>query len=148
MYRLSAEESVKLSSENSKLLITLLLTKESFNIQTVDEFKKAAKEYFIDVPFYIEAVLKRVEVMKLPISFDLSSILSIFAFTDRIGAAMVWLIDILENYENKKVSLQDIINIYPFGFYTESALINRIDFLKDDQQKSVDLRRCKYSYVY
>lgn len=102
----------------------------------------------IEVPFLISIALKRVDALSLPISFSLGGLLAFGVFPDRAGASIAMLIDLLGEYRNKTVTLQDIMKVYPFGFYNEEALIRRIDEIKADAGKEASERKEEFSYVY
>lgn len=98
--------------------------------------------------FPLEVVKRRIEVMKLPITFTTSALIAFTLLPDRVGGVVTMLIDLLMNFENKLVSMEEIALTYPSGFYSEPGLIERIEFFKADQTKPEDKRECKYSYVY
>lgn len=94
------------------------------------------------IPFPIGVVLKRVKAMSLPISFTFGALLTMAFMPDRVGGVVIMLIDLLTEYEGQVVTVEKVTQKYPYGFYSEHALIERIDGLKADPTKE------KFGYVY
>ena len=101
-----------------------------------------------EVPFGIGLVLKRIDAMKLPISFTLGGILTFGIIPDRAAAAVIMLIDLLEEYKGKTVTVEDVFTAYPYGFYKEESMLARADAIKADCALDPADRKMEFSYVY
>jgi hypothetical protein len=86
-------------------------------------------------------VKKRIEVMDLPIKFTPLALLAINCFCDRPGAAVLLLVDALNYFKDKTVTVQTLRELYPVGFYTEAAMIDRVD-------NELKTKKDFYGYVY
>lgn len=95
-----------------------------------------------DIPFVLQVLNKRIEVMNLPINFtSQAKLLALILSNGNPGKMMIILIDCLINFEGKEVSGDDICNLYPMGFYNEISTTNYIDnYLKP--------HKCKWSEIY
>jgi hypothetical protein len=82
------------------------------------------------LPELCQIVIKRVEVRKLPIKFTSIALISMCAFVDRPGHAMLFLIDCLKKYENQTVTVAKICELYPIGFYDELSAREECEKLK------------------
>ena len=80
-----------------------------------------------ELPWPALAVRKRIEVMKLPISFTSTALFSFAAFTGVVGGYITILIDCLNKFEDKIVTLDDLIDLYPNGWYTEESFGYYVD---------------------
>lgn len=86
-----------------------------------NKFQTNSKNEF----FFQYVIQKRIDGFRLPLRFTFDSLLALFAFVDRVGAAVFLLIDSLEHlcndddtYENYKVvRVNDLVEMYPWGFY-------------------------------
>lgn len=103
------------------------------------EDKKDLEE--LEEEFLIKILNKRIEGMKLPISFSPAAKMAILAFCDRPGSVVILLIDCLNAYEGQRVTVPMLVELYSDGFYDEGTLLRYID----DYMK---LRKVKWSYVY
>jgi hypothetical protein len=92
------------------------------------------------LPVGINVLLRRLEVMKLPIKLTMGAYVIMSVYPKVIGGTVVMLVDMLENYKDKLVGVEEIAETYPYGFYNETALVKRIEFLKGGTHA--------YSYVY
>lgn len=141
MYRLNMTESQALSESNAKLFFQAALAEQ---MKGVVEY---TKESFDGIRTDGLAILdRRLEVYNLPIKFSEGAMLLAAVLPDRVGALIVLLIDVLENYENDVVTVEKLAEIYPYGFYNEEALCKRIDQIKADRAE--EARSIKYSYIY
>lgn len=119
----------KMSDEQSKLLITCALA-EGKELKMTDE-----------LPLLSQIVKKRIEALKLPIKFTDWGLMAINALVRVPGAAVALLIDALTMFENKEVTVSDLCELYPFGFYDEESFEKYIDdFLKP--------RKVKWAEIY
>lgn len=117
------------TEEQSNIYITMLMA-ENNNDDNEEDFKYIKEEFFIQV------LLKRIEVMKLPILFNVFALGSIYAFCDRVGSVILFLIDCLENFEGQIVTVNMLGTLYPVGFYTEESMIDKIDnYIKQGKSK-------------
>ena len=95
-----------------------------------------------ELPHVIRILDKRIEVMKLPIKFNLKAKLLLFVLTDsNPGRMMLALIDSLTKYEGKEVTEGEICDIYPEGFYSEESVLEYVE-------KYCKTRLCKWSEIY
>lgn len=152
---LAASQSKPLDRRAMEMMIPLLMAENSSQdhpkIRTLSDFVGVFPGAIKDeneVPPPLTIVLKRIEVLNLPITFTPESMMAFIIFPDRVGAVVVMLIDLLEAFEDEQVTLEKICRMYPMGFYNEEALEERIDFLKEDRCLPEDKRRCKFSSVY
>jgi len=140
-YVLSKENSVPLRSEVGRFFIEMAMMeategKKAFSQEELNSLFEGE-----ETPFPIGVVAKRLEVLKLPIQFTKAAWSAFTIFPDRVGGVVLMLIDLLTEYENQLVGLADIIEMYPYGFYNEEALMDRID-------NHVKKGEFKYSFVY
>jgi hypothetical protein len=95
----------------------------------------------IEKQFLIQVLNKRIEVLKLPITFTPPAKMAILAFVDRAGYLVALLIDCLNAYEGKEITPEMLADLYPVGFYDEATLDRYIDnYLKT--------RRVKWAEIY
>jgi len=84
-----------------------------------------------ELPFLSAIVKKRIEAMKLPISFSPEALIALNALCDRPGSAVLFLIDCLNEYKDQEVGMSELAELYPWGFYKEDVMIEIIDnFMK------------------
>lgn len=101
-----------------------------FVVGTLQEAQEDKEMPEVKASFLIQVLLKRVEVLALPISFTNGALTCILALVDRPGALVILLIDCLNAYEGKRVSAADLADLYPFGFYDMKTLQRYIDTMK------------------
>ena len=96
--------------------------------------------------FVIEAILKRITVLNLPIEFTPEGLIAAYAFTENVvGRAMLLLIDCLTLFEGKKVNANMLADVYPFGFYNEETSEDYIN----NYLKNKDIRdNIKWAGIY
>lgn len=141
MNELKSEKSVPLSPEQSRMMIQATVMDMSDGEKAMSQ-SDVARMFPEGVPFPIGVVTKRIDAMKLPISFTLGALLMTSIMPDRAAGVVIMLIDLLSEYEGQVVTVKKVAQKYPFGFYSEDALIERIDELKADPAKE------KFGYVY
>ena len=129
MNGLEKGKSVPLTGEQMEMMLqaTMMDLSEGEKPVTKEDLLKSFSES--EIPFPMGVVLKRIEGMKLPISFSLGGLLMTAVLPDRVGGVVIMLIDLLSEYEGQVVTVRKIAERYPFGFYSEEALIERIDAL-------------------
>lgn len=89
----------------------------------------------------VKIVERRIEVMRLPISFSTTGLASIQLFARSAGHAVAILIDALNMFEGKEVTAEDFAQLYPDGFYTDDAFALYVEeYLKP--------RKIKWSDIY
>jgi len=101
-----------------------------------------------DVPFPIQIIQKRIEVMNLPISFTPKALLIALIMTDgNPGKMITVLIDCLDNFlddEENPVEIDDdklSMNLYPWGFYNNDSFQQYVEtYLKP--------RKVKWGHIY
>ena len=93
-------------------------------------------------PFGSQVVKKRVEALKLPISFTPGGYLALGILSNsNPGRAVIALFDCLSEYEGKTVSSKDVADLYPWGFYNEDSCTDIIDnWMKP--------RKHKWAHIY
>lgn len=124
-----------LTETGSKILLSAIIGEEGKAPMSEEQRK------YLNNMFLVQVLKKRLEVFKLPIEFSDDTILAMLAFVDRPGTMMVLLIDCLNAYEGKKVTVAMLVDLYPTGFYDEATFGRYIDdFLKT--------RKVKWSEVY
>lgn len=117
----------RLTEEQSRLLLCLLR----------DE---CDSEYDFSDNFPAKVVLKRIEYYKLPIKFTTEALLALPLFCDNTGKIVLFLIECLEKFEHKTVTLKDICTtMYPLGFYTQEYF----EWILDNEIKTF-----KYAHLY
>ena len=140
-YVLAKEDSEMLRDDASARLFIQLSMMEATEGASVCSFEEIKNVFGSEMPFPIGVVVKRVEALKLPIQFTKAAWIAFSIFPDRVGGVVLMLIDLLNEYEDKLVSFADIIEMYPYGFYTEKAMMDRIE-------NHVKKGEFKYSFVY
>lgn len=123
-----------LSDDSSKLLLNML-SHEKDKTELPE-----AKEY-LEESFLWRIISKRISVAGLPISFNLYASIAVHAFVDRPGSAVLLLIDCLNRFEGKEVTVSDLCNLYPDGFYDEDTLVDIID-------NELNTRKMPWSEIY
>lgn len=94
-----------------------------------------------DLPPELNIVLKRIEVLELPIKFTQTALIATLALARNPGKLVVLLIECLTMYEGKTIDVEKLSHLYPAGFYKEEALADIID-------NYMKTRKCKWSWVY
>ena len=118
-----------LDLERSKLLLLAVMNEEQL------EGKEPPPHFFTDV------IDRRVEELKLPISFTNGARIAILSLIDRVEAAVVLLVDCLNAYEGRRVTVRMLADLYPTGFYDEETFIRYIDgYMKP--------RKTRWSEIY
>lgn len=87
-----------------------------------------SKEY--NNQFLTQILNKRVEVCELQDKIDKETLAMYLCFNiPTPGAVVIYLIELLEFYETngRKATVDDIVDIYPLGFYNKETLIFIID---------------------
>ena len=110
-----------------------------FVMFTMEDKKKPEDRIFINDfinsddynnQFLTKVLKKRIEACELSnmINEEVLAMWVCFSISSP-GAAIIYLIDLLEFYETykRKAEISDISNIYPFGFYNENTLLFIID---------------------
>lgn len=149
----SKENAVSLNAESLRTL-TLLSFKEHSSpdlkkpFSSKEEFCSAIEIAEDRLPFPFKVAIRRLEVFGLPWTFSVGAFLCLGLFPGTIGGTMVMLIDLLGEYGDNQVTVEDVVKVYPWGFYSEEALSKRIDEIKTDEAKPESDRTIKYSYVY
>jgi len=145
---LSKENSVPMDEETSKMFLQAcamdMQGRTPVDMKTFIDMGIPENE----VPFGTAAVLKRIDAMRLPISLTIGAAVLFSTFPDRIGGAILMLVDLLTAYEGKTIGVEDVVREYPYGFYSEDALIARLDAIKADSGLPEDQRKEKFGYVY
>jgi len=128
------DKSQPLREDQQKILMSMVLSEMS-----KDDISEMMKE--VNQIHLIQILKKRIEVLELPIKFNDYALGAILSFCDRPGAVVLLLIDCLQEYENEEVTVDKLVNLYPFGFYNEQAMIDRID-------NEIKTGKSKWSEIY
>jgi translation elongation factor EF-1beta len=133
--REQAQNCKELGKDATKSLLLLM-----FMPDDPETDKKMLEELSED--FIYNILEKRISVFNLPISFTIKAYLYICLLVEgNPGKAITILIDALTEYEGKKVDLEDLIELYLFGFYNEKVCEDYIDnYLKP--------RKVKWAEIY
>lgn len=96
--------------------------------------------------FVIEVILKRIEVMGLPIEFSPAALVGAYAMTENnVGRGMALLIDCLTEHEGKTMTASMLADMYPYGFYSEETFTSYVDdYLKNPEMKP----KVKWAEIY
>lgn len=118
----------EMSREQSELLMSVIFSSMKCDEVDIPEEEK---------PHPIKMIEKRIEVIKLPITLKPSAKLAILILTDgNPGKMNAALIDCLIRFENKEVSVGEICELYPMGFYSDKSALEYIDnYLKTKKTK-------------
>ena len=132
-----------LSTEETEMLASLIMA-DKYDRERTLESKEV--ETFLRTDFPTQVIKKRIEAMKLPISFSNSAYLATPIFAKVTGAVVILLIDCLmvygESRKDNPITIEDICTrIYPWGKYSPEALEKRIDDIKANPKKD-------WNYIY
>ena len=96
--------------------------------------------------FSIEVLLKRIEVLNLPIEFNPTGLIAAYAMSNNNpGRIVTLLIDCLTKYEGKTVTACMLADLYPYGFYNEETFAKYVD----DYLKNPEVRgKVKWGTIY
>ncbi len=135
-------ETKPITNIQANVLIDVFLNVNSIFTKTVESFDmfeklSADKKKDTDRTLFLPKIIqKRIDVMKLPVRFTFGALLSILAFTDRAGAAVILLIDVLQSFVKDEqsssyvtITTEMLVDLYPNGFY---------DFDRKDFQDWID----------
>lgn len=95
----------------------------------------------VEEQFLVKVLAKRIEVMKLPVTFTPHAQMAVLGLCDRPGAVVMLLIDCLNAFEGQTVTTEKLGDLYPEGFYDERTAMR----YADDYLKS---RKVKWSEIY
>jgi len=94
----------------------------------------------------IEIILKRLEVLNLPIKFTPGGLIGAFAMTEgNPGRGVTLLIDCLTKHEGKTINASMLADMYPFGFYNEETFTDYVD----NYLRNIEVRnQIKWAEIY
>jgi len=94
----------------------------------------------------IEILLKRIEVLKLPITFTPEGLIAAYAMTENNpGRAVTLLIDCLTEHEGGTINASMLADMYPYGFYNEETFTDYVDnYLKNPDTRN----QIKWAEIY
>lgn len=101
----------------------------------------AISEDAVKTLFNYEIINKRIEALKLPISFTPTAYLAMLCLTGSPGGFVTVLIDALNMFEGECVDVAKLTRLYPYGFYDTESFTKLID----DHLKPHNL---KWSEIY
>jgi hypothetical protein len=142
-----ADKSVPMTNEQTKsfaeaVLAESFLERENKKAPTVDETIKAG----VELPFGAMIMLKRIEVLSLPIKFTVPGLMAACSLATNPGKIVCLLIDCLVNFEGKEVNARMIGDIYPFGFYSQTEFTRIVD--EELKPRKKDGPRAKWAHIY
>ena len=114
----------KLTKEESKAYANLIL------MELMDNLPDEDKVEFSDM-FSSQIIQKRIEAFELSIEFNIYALTCVSILCYSPGGVVILLIDCL-NAKLKKVTVANLTDIYPMGFYTQDELDIRIDEIKNN----------------
>lgn len=128
----SIGECDRLSETNSEWLIKLLLLESTTPVQKKIIKQEQLKE--LEKDSFLGAIIAQ-RVLAIDAKVTLPVILFGALVCDRPGAAVIYLIDILnilgKGDDEHPITLSEVcMNVYPNGFRTEKSLMNVIDSIK------------------
>jgi hypothetical protein len=91
--------------------------------------------------FLLQVLQKRLEAMKLPITFSAPAKLAVLALVDTPGMLVGLLIDCLNAYEGGNVTVEKLSELYPRGFYTQKTFEKYVDHL-------IKPKKVKWAEIY
>jgi len=95
-----------------------------------------------ELPFTLKMLNKRLEVMDLPIKITERAKWLLFILTEQNPGKMnVALIDCLTEYSEGKVDYDEVVDLYPMGFYTDESVIDYVE-------NYIKPRLCRWSQIY
>ena len=100
------------------------------------------EEYKKNIPFSIQILDKRIEALKLPITFTIQAKVLAMILTDgNPGKMMTVLIDALTRFENKEIDSHDITRLYAIGFDSDESF-------QDYVETYIKTKKIKWSEIY
>jgi hypothetical protein len=117
--------------------MAVLLEQKTGRTLSADKIEDKEKSIAMDIIF------KRIKAFNLPIGFTIPGIIALECLAGGSpGHLVVILIDCLNKYEDKMdVSLKDLSDIYPFGFYNDTVFGDYVDnYIKE--------KKIKWSFIY
>lgn len=133
-------EDAKAMDETSFKVLTML----TLNQLNDEQAHKMFLEMIELSSFFYGVLTKRIEICKLPIKIDERAWIYLLSFLERTGPAVLSLIDLLEHLEDRLdgewITIDDIVAVYPYGFYNDKAATKRI---KDIEDKKYSSEWCK-----
>ena len=131
MLPLKPDQSQPLSKDQSILLLQLMMI-EAQKPELIPSLLAGIKDEFL-----FKVYQKRREVLKLPLKITNTALFALICLCDRVGHVPLFMIDCMEFQRSRspddiekapEITLADVMSqMYPWGFYTEIAMIDRID---------------------
>ena len=83
----------------------------------------------------IEIILKRIQVLNLPIEFTPEGLIAAYAMTENVaGRGVALLIDCLTKHEGEVINASMLADMYPYGFYNDVTFTDYVDnYLKNEE---------------
>lgn len=95
-----------------------------------------------EAPFILKVLRSRIAALNLPIKFSVKGEVIAMILSDGIpGRMMALLIDCLTRFEGQEVTEEELVDIYPWGFYSDESFADYID-------NYIKPRKCKWSDIY
>ena len=111
----------QLTREQSKVLMNLMMVES----QIPEE--KIADDFLCNV------IKKRITARKLPIEYETNGLAYLSVLCEgNPGRAVLTLIELL-NRKEPKITIEALVNAYPYGHYTTLALEKRIDEVREQK---------------
>lgn len=141
--RKSEYEFVPMTDEKSGLFINLSFA-DSMDLKA-HEFKNLDDP---EIPPAVAIAAKRFKFFAPNLQYTLPAILCFAVFCSTPGEVVLMCIDILQEKDQGLLTLTDIVNLYPSGFYSKKSVEKRIDLIKHDKTLPPEQRELKYSEIY
>jgi hypothetical protein len=88
-----------------------------------------------------QIVKRRIDVMNLPVKYTNLGLAAIGCFAHNPGQAVALLVDFLTKYENGTITVENLCELYPFGFYNEDSFTDYVD-------NKLKTRSVKWAEIY
>lgn len=126
-----------LRPEAMQTLIMLAMVSENFKRHPNPEREKKITDELEENLTGVSLIIrKRMEVLELPIQFDIFALTAVVIFADgNPGRAMMVLIDALNKYEGQTVSIEDLCQLYPDGIYDEESFGKKLAKIRAREEK-------------
>lgn len=118
-------------SEEQITTLTRLIFSALYRESDLNEMPESEK------PFALKMIEKRISALELPIQLFPSAKIAMLILTDGVPGKMnAALIDLLIKHENNDITVTEVCETYPIGFYSEKSCSEYIDnYLKTKKTK-------------
>jgi hypothetical protein len=114
-----------MTDEGTKLFAQALLVE-------MDLYKSGRDAFDFNIPkedrsMGMEILLKRIEVLKLPIKFSPLAMCAMEGLVANPGGIVTVLIDCLCKFPNETIDVAKLTEVYPWGFYSDKVFDDYVD---------------------